>query len=73
VLRQLARGNEDLLIVGETGVGKEQFARAIHQASGRAGKFVAINCPACRNPEFESELFGYTRGRTVRRRATSPG
>jgi len=49
-------------VVGETGVGKEQFARAIHKASGRWGKFVAINCPALPGSLIESELFGYVKG-----------
>jgi transcriptional regulator with GAF, ATPase, and Fis domain len=62
VLRHLARGDEDLLIVGETGVGKEQFARAIHKVSGRWGKFVAINCAALPSSLVESELFGFVRG-----------
>src|SRR3954471_13601246 len=62
ILRHLAQGQEDLLIIGETGVGKEQFARAIHQGSGRWGKFVAINCPALPGSLIESELFGYVRG-----------
>ena len=62
LLRHLARGAEDLLVLGETGVGKEQFARAIHQASGRPGKFVAINCPALPGTLIESELFGYVKG-----------
>jgi transcriptional regulator with PAS, ATPase and Fis domain len=62
ILRHLSKGDEDLLVVGETGVGKEQFARAIHKASGRWGKFVAINCPALPGSLIESELFGYVRG-----------
>jgi Nif-specific regulatory protein len=62
MIRHLATGNEDLLIVGETGVGKEVFARAIHQASGRPGKFVAVNCPALPGTLIESELFGYSKG-----------
>jgi transcriptional regulator with PAS, ATPase and Fis domain len=62
ILRHLAKGTEDLLIIGETGVGKEQFARAIHQTSGRWGKFVAINCPALPGSLIESELFGYVKG-----------
>jgi transcriptional regulator with PAS, ATPase and Fis domain len=61
-LRHLARGNDDLLLVGETGVGKEQFARAIHRTSERWGKFVAINCPALPGSLIESELFGYVKG-----------
>jgi DNA-binding NtrC family response regulator len=62
MLRHLARGGDDLLLVGETGVGKEEFARGIHQASGRTGKFVAINCPALPGSLIESELFGYVKG-----------
>jgi transcriptional regulator with GAF, ATPase, and Fis domain len=73
VLRHLARGNEDLLIVGETGVGKEQFARAIHQASGRPGKFVAINCPALPGTLIESELFGYSKGAHSQAARDKPG
>ena len=61
-LRTLAKGRGDLLLVGETGVGKEEFARAIHRASGRPGKFVAINCPALPGSLIESELFGYAKG-----------
>jgi transcriptional regulator with PAS, ATPase and Fis domain len=62
VLRHLAKAQEDLLIVGETGVGKEEVARAIHHTSGRWGKFVAINCPALPGSLIESELFGYVKG-----------
>jgi transcriptional regulator with PAS, ATPase and Fis domain len=62
MLRHLAHGNEDLLIVGETGVGKEQIARAVHRTSQRWGKFVAINCPALPGSLIESELFGYVKG-----------
>ena len=73
VLRHLARGREDLLIVGETGVGKEQFAQAIHRASGRAGKFVAVNCPALPGTLIESELFGYTKGAHSQAARDKPG
>jgi sigma-54 dependent transcriptional regulator, acetoin dehydrogenase operon transcriptional activator AcoR len=62
ILRHLARGDDDLLIIGETGVGKEEFARAIHRESGRWGKFVAINCAALPSTLIESELFGYVKG-----------
>ena len=43
-LRRLAASDSELLILGETGVGKEVYARAVHAASGRKGRFVAINC-----------------------------
>ncbi|SER65337.1 Transcriptional regulator of acetoin/glycerol metabolism [Pseudomonas sp. NFACC02] len=52
-----------LLINGETGSGKEAFAKAVHQASQRAGKpFVALNCAAIPESLIESELFGYRGG-----------
>ncbi len=52
-----------LLINGETGTGKEAFAKAVHHASQRAGKaFVALNCAAIPESLIESELFGYRGG-----------
>jgi transcriptional regulator with PAS, ATPase and Fis domain len=73
MLRHLARGGDDLLLVGETGVGKEEFARGIHQASGRPGKFVAINCPALPGSLIESELFGYVKGAHSQAGRDKPG
>jgi transcriptional regulator with PAS, ATPase and Fis domain len=61
-LRRLARTGSEILIVGETGVGKEVFANAIHAHSGRTGKMVAINCAAIPRELVESELFGYEKG-----------
>lgn len=52
-----------LLLRGESGVGKEVFARAFHASSGRAaGSFVAVNCAALPEALIESELFGYRAG-----------
>jgi transcriptional regulator of acetoin/glycerol metabolism/ligand-binding sensor protein len=52
-----------ILVLGETGTGKEAFARAIHQESDRAnGPFIALNCAAIPESLIESELFGYRSG-----------
>lgn len=61
-LRKLAPSTTELFLVGETGVGKEVFAGAIHSHSGRNGPLVAINCAALPRELMESELFGYERG-----------
>ncbi len=60
--RVMARGTP-LLLRGETGAGKEVFARAVHVASPRAtGPFVAINCASLPESLIEAELFGYRAG-----------
>jgi DNA-binding NtrC family response regulator len=51
-----------VLLRGESGTGKELFARAIHEASGRQGRFVPLNCGAIVGSLAESELFGHTKG-----------
>jgi DNA-binding NtrC family response regulator len=62
MLKRLAPSSEDLLLAGETGVGKEVYAFAVHGASGRKGRFVAVNCAAIPGELLEGELFGYMRG-----------
>lgn len=62
LIKQIAPSNSPVLVVGETGTGKELVAHAIHKASGRKGLFVPINCAAIPESMLESELFGHVKG-----------
>ena len=63
ILRRMAYTESPVLLIGETGTGKELFANAVHLASRREkGPFVAINCGAMPENLLESELFGYEEG-----------
>jgi two-component system, NtrC family, response regulator AtoC len=60
--RRVAKSSINVLLVGETGSGKEVFARAIHVASGRTGPLICVNTAALPDQLVESELFGYEKG-----------
>jgi TyrR family helix-turn-helix protein len=74
-LNKFSRLDLPILLTGETGTGKELFARAIHEASGRRDKaFLAINCASLPEQLLESELFGYAAGAfTGAQRSGKPG
>lgn len=62
-IKKIAKTNSNILITGESGVGKELFCHAIHSQSSRAFKpFIRINCGAIPENLIESELFGYEKG-----------
>ena len=74
ILPTIAVNESSVLIAGETGTGKELFARAIHNLSGRGNKpFVAINCGGFPETLIESELFGYEAGAFTGATKAKPG
>jgi len=63
IISKLARTDATVLIIGETGTGKELITKLVHQESARLGKpFVVVNCGAIPDNLLESELFGYEKG-----------
>jgi len=74
LLKQAANSQITVLLLGETGVGKEMFARTLHEQSSRNnGPFIAINCAAIPQELVESELFGVERGAYTGALVSRPG
>ncbi len=74
VARQVAKTDSTVLILGESGVGKEMLAKYIHKASPRAGRpFVAVNMSAIPDTLLEAELFGYEKGAFTGAERRKPG
>lgn len=62
VIDTVAATKTPVLVLGDTGTGKEVVARVLHDRSGRPGQFVALNCAAVPNELVDAELFGHSRG-----------
>ena len=74
LIKQVAQSDVPVLLRGETGVGKDLVARAIHERSKRSDKpFVAVNCGGFTEELFASEIFGHKRGAFTGAHADKPG
>ncbi len=62
LINKVANSSSTVLILGETGTGKELVAEAIHKSSNKKGKFIPVNCAAIPADLLESELFGHEKG-----------
>ncbi len=73
-IEQVSSTDTSVLLLGETGVGKERFAKTIHNLSSRReNPFIAVNCSAIPDELVESELFGVTKGAYTDARESRPG
>ncbi len=72
-IEKVARADATVLLLGESGTGKEVLAQGLHEAAGRAGRFVAINCAAIPENLLESELFGHEKGAFTGAVKSTPG
>lgn len=74
LISKIAATDVEVLITGETGVGKERYARYVHECSARSGhNFVAVNCGGMPSELFENELFGHVGGAFTGARQHSEG
>jgi two-component system response regulator PilR (NtrC family) len=73
LITRAARNTSTVLIAGQSGTGKELVARAVHEASGRRGAFVPVNCAAIPAELIEAELFGHTGQAFTGARQARPG
>lgn len=72
-LERIGKSNASVLLHGETGTGKELAANALHEASGRRGPLIAINCSAIPAPLAEAQLFGHLAGSYTGARTAGSG
>ncbi|HTO58932.1 MAG TPA: sigma 54-interacting transcriptional regulator [Pseudomonadales bacterium] len=72
-VERLARTDATVLVIGETGTGKELIARHLHQESGRKGPFLAVNCGAFSESLIDAELFGHEAGAYTGATQARPG